>query len=122
MQQGKWVRRAKNGLNIVFIHGINSGEDCWRNRNGSYWPELLKDESELADTGIYIFSYRTGINTGYYSLSDIVDSLREYFIVDGLINSTEIIFVCHSMGGIVTRRYLVTQQSDLIERGLKLVD
>ncbi|WP_242044953.1 esterase/lipase family protein [Anabaena azotica] len=116
--QGQWTRKAKNGLNIIFIHGINSSKDCWRHENGSYWPNLLRDESELADIGIYVFSYRTGINTGFYSLSDIVDSLREYFLLDDLISSTGVIFVCHSMGGIVTRRFLVNQHSMLVERGL----
>lgn len=119
--KGQWIRTTKNGLNFVFIHGINSGEECWRHKDGSYWPDLLKDESELADTGIYLFSYRTGINTGSYSLSDIVDSLREYFKLDNLIGSSGIIFVCHSMGGIVTRRFIVNQQSLLIERDINKI-
>jgi pimeloyl-ACP methyl ester carboxylesterase len=121
MNQGQWIRTAKNGLNIIFIHGINSSEECWRHNNGSYWPNLLKDESELADLGIYVFSYRTGLNTGSYSLSDIVDSLREYFFLDDLISNSGIIFVCHSMGGIVTRRFLVKEQSVLIQRGLNKI-
>lgn len=121
MMQGQWTRKAKNGLNIIFIHGINSSKDCWKHENGAYWPNLLKDESELADIGIYVFSYRTGINTGFYSLSDIVDSLREYFLLDDLISSTGVIFVCHSMGGIVTRRFLVNQYSMLIEKGLNKI-
>ena len=119
--KGQWIRKTNNGLNVVFIHGINSSEECWRHKNGSYWPDLLKDESELAELGIYLFSYRTGINTGSYSLSDIVDSLREYFKLDNLIDSSGVIFVCHSMGGIVTRRFLVNQQSILIERGLNKI-
>ncbi len=121
MKQGQWIRTAKNGLNVIFIHGINSSEECWKHKNGSYWPNLLKDESELADIGIYVFSYRTGLNTGSYSLSDIVDSLKEYFFLDDLIRSSGIIFVCHSMGGIVTRRFLVKEQSILIQRGLKKI-
>ncbi len=121
MKQGQWIRKVKNGLNVIFIHGINSSEKCWRHENGSYWPDLLKDESDLDDIGIYVFSYRTGINTGLYSLSDIVDSLKEYFILDDLISSSGIIFVCHSMGGIVTRRFLVKEQSFLIQRGLNKI-
>lgn len=121
MKQGQWIRRSKNGFNVIFIHGINSSEECWRHKNASYWPDLLKDESELVDIGIYVFSYLTGINTGSYSLSDIVDSLREYFSVDDLISSSGIIFVCHSMGGIVTRRFLVKEQSDLIKKGLNKI-
>ena len=72
----------------------------------------------MPDIGIYVFSYLTGINTGSYSLSDIVDSLREYFTLDDLVRSSGIIFVCHSMGGIVARRFLVNQQSALSDAGL----
>jgi hypothetical protein len=121
MNQGHWIRQSEKRLNVIFIHGINSSEECWRHKNGSYWPNLLKDESELADVGIYVFSYRTDINTGSYSLSDIVDSLREYFLLDGLIDSLEIVFVCHSMGGIVARRFLVKEQSLLLSRGLNTI-
>jgi pimeloyl-ACP methyl ester carboxylesterase len=122
MSQNPWIRKAQKGLNVIFIHGINSSEECWRNKKTkSYWPDLLRNESELADIGIYIFSYRTGINTGSYSLSDIVESLREYFKLDQLIESSSVIFVCHSMGGIVARRFLVNQHSNLIEIGLNKI-
>lgn len=118
MNQGKWIRKSNNGFNIIFIHGINSSESCWKNENGAYWPDLLKNEVTLENIGIYTFSYRTGINTGYYSLSDIVDSLREYFSLDKLFKGKGVIFVCHSMGGIVARRFLVSQYSKLVEEGL----
>ncbi len=121
MNQCRWLRKPKNGTSVIFIHGINSSADCWRNKNKSYWPELLEEESELANIGIYIFSYRTGINTGFYSLSDIVDSLKEYFVLDDLISSERVIFVCHSMGGIVARRFLVSQYSTLVEKALNKI-
>jgi hypothetical protein len=118
MNQSQRLREAKNHINVIFIHGINSSEECWKNKNGSYWPDLLKADDKLADIGIYIFVYRTGLNTGSYSLSDVVDYLREYFSLNGLINSSGIIFVCHSMGGIIARQFLVNEQSDFIKRGL----
>lgn len=122
MNQGYWIRQSEKRLNVIFIHGINSSEECWRHKNGSYWPNLLKDERELANVGIYVFSYRTAINTGSYSLSDIVDSLREYFVLDGLIDSMGIVFVCHSMGGIVARRFLVKEQSLLLSQGINTIN
>ena len=121
-KQGQWLRESKNGLTIVFIHGINSDEECWRSKSKAYWPDLLKKEENLQAIGIYIFSYRTGINTGTYSLSDIVDSLREYlFTLDEVLRSSRVIFVCHSMGGIVARRFLVKEQIALIEQGIKTI-
>lgn len=42
--QGEWIRRPQGtAASAVFVHGIlSSGETCWLNVNGSYWPELLK--------------------------------------------------------------------------------
>lgn len=121
MTKGKWLRKSTNGLNVIFIHGINSSDECWRHENGTFWPNLLKNEDDLANVGIYLFSYRTGLNTGYYNLGDVVDSLKVYFKKDDLINSSGIIFVCHSMGGIVARRFLVNQQLELTKSGLKKI-
>jgi pimeloyl-ACP methyl ester carboxylesterase len=111
-----WIRKPeKNSLNVIFIHGFNSDKNCWRHENNSYWPELLKDTT--SDIGICVFTYRTNFNTGFYSQSDIVDSLKEYFNIEKLFGSEEVIFVCHSMGGIVARRFLVNQQGTLMKKG-----
>src|ERR1700730_14490786 len=76
---GRWIRepQPRTAASAVFVHGIlSSGETCWRNVNGSDWPGLLKDEPELGTLGIYVFTYETGIFSGSYRLSDIVDALK----------------------------------------------
>jgi hypothetical protein len=98
------------------VHGIlSSGETCWRHDNGSYWPELLKNEPELSSLGIYVFTYETGIFSGSYGLGDIVDALKVHLGLDDVLESKRLIFVCHSMGGIVVRRFIVEQAVGLIE-------
>jgi hypothetical protein len=124
--QGEWIRRPQGAASAAFVHGIlSSGETCWRNDNGSYWPELLKTEPELGSLGIYVFTYETGIFSGSYSLSDIVGALKERMQLDGVRKSGRLIFVCHSMGGIVVRKFIVQQAHALIrekkEIGLCLV-
>lgn len=120
MQSG-WIRRPKGGTPVVFVHGIlSSGEACWRHENGTYWPELLKNEAELEALGIYVFTYQTGIFSGSYRLGDVVDALKEHMRLDGLLDSQRIIFVCHSMGGIVVRKFLVERATDLIERKIEI--
>lgn len=119
--QGEWIKRPKGGAAVVFVHGIlSSGEACWRNENGAYWPELLNNEPELDRLGIYVFTYHTGIFSGNYRLGDAVDALKEHMRLDGLFESKRIIFVCHSMGGIVVRRFLVEQDADLIDRDIEI--
>jgi hypothetical protein len=118
---GKWIRRLQGAASAVFVHGIlSSGEKCWRHDNGIYWPELLKNEPKLGSLGIYAFTYETGIFSGSYRLGDIVDDLKENMRVDGVLESNQIIFVCHSMGGIVVRKYIVERQAELIGAGKEI--
>ena len=120
--QGEWIRRPQGAAALaVFVHGIlSSGEKCWRHDNGIYWPELLKDEPELGSLGIYVFTYQTGTFSGSYRLGDIVDALKEHMRLDGVLESNQIIFVCHSLGGIVVRKYIVERQAELIGAGKEI--
>lgn len=120
--RGEWSRKPKNGASVVFVHGIlSSGETCWRHENGAYWPELLKSEPALERLGIYVYSYETGIFSGTYSLNDVVDDLKErFFTLDKVADSRRIVFVCHSMGGIVVRKFLVERVSDLLDRKIEI--
>lgn len=113
--QGEWLRKPTSEITVVFVHGIiSSGEECWRNANGTYWPQLLSDDSMLEHVGVYIYTYETGVFSGSYSVGDVVDDLNERMELDGLFDSQVLIFVCHSMGGIVVRRLLVKHQMSIV--------
>ncbi|MGO8023916.1 esterase/lipase family protein [Rhizobium leguminosarum] len=110
---GQWHRESENGTVVVFIHGVlSSSETCWRNENGTYWPDLIVGEPNLSGTGVYLFSYETSIFSGSYNLGDVVDSLKEFMRLDGVFNCQTIVFVAHSMGGIVARKLLVERAID----------
>ncbi|XSG76810.1 alpha/beta fold hydrolase [Herpetosiphon llansteffanensis] len=113
---GTWIRHPNQDCTVIFIHGLNSSNDAWKNKNGTFWPDLIKNNSELASIGIYTFEYYTGINSGSYSVSDAVDALRECLVIDKVIeNQQHLIFVTHSMGGIIARRFIVSQM-DLLKK------
>ena len=119
--QGAWLRSPHGVTSVVFVHGIlSSGEACWRHGNGNYWPELLKGAADLEALGIYVFTYETAVFSGSYRISDVVDALKEHMRLDGLLQSERVIFVCHSMGGIVVRKFLVERTADLIERDTEI--
>jgi len=116
--KGDWIRKPTDRASVVFVHGIlSSGDACWRHSDGTYWPDLLADEPDLKSIGIYVFTYRTDVFSGSYSLSDTVDALKEQMRLDSVLDSDRIIFVCHSMGGIVVRKFLVERQADFVNSG-----
>jgi tetratricopeptide (TPR) repeat protein len=118
---GEWIRNARGDTSVVFVHGILAKENwSWRHVNRTYWPELLAQEQELEGLNVYVFSYRTGIFSGTYQLGDVVDALKERMRLDGLLDSKRLVFVCHSMGGIVVRRFIVVRQMDFKERQTQL--
>ena len=122
--KGRWIRElgeTESLTVVVFVHGVlSNGETCWRHENGTYWPELLSRHQAIGDVGIYEFTYHTDFFSGSYNLSDIVDALREHLRLDGVNRARKIVFVAHSMGGIVARRYVVQRLDELVERGAEV--
>jgi hypothetical protein len=103
---------------VVFVHGIlSSGDFAWGEPS---WPELLKQETEFSSIGIYIFTYRTSLGSRTYSIVDVANTLRERLRQEKLLDTRKIVFVCHSMGGIVVRRFLCANQTELLEKKLKI--
>lgn len=119
--ESKWIRRPYGNTSVVFVHGILSNSiKCWKNSNGTYWPKLLKDEPELNSIGIYVFNYKSGVDSGTFDLEDIVKSLKNRFDVDGINTNQNVIFVCHSMGGVVVRKLIIESEQELINRKIKI--
>jgi hypothetical protein len=107
--QGIWVNEPQDKeVAVVFVHGVLSSSDAgWRNEHGNTWPALLKEG--LGDTAIaiYTYTYNTSLGSGGYSIDNAADVLQTLFNLDGLARFRHVVFVCHSMGGIVARRFLV---------------
>jgi len=116
---GEWIEKPgpDNDTCVIFVHGVlSSGQSCWLSENGTYWPTLLRQDTEHQHLGIYVFTYRTDFFSGHYRLGDASSALKENLKLDGVLVSKKLVFVCHSMGGILVRYFLVTNQIELIEK------
>lgn len=109
----KYLKEGSGDCFVIFIHGVLSdGEKCWRHPNGTYWPDLLVQDKILGDLDILVYTYETNIFSAGYNLDDVVADLRERMRIAAIEAKPRIVFVCHSMGGAVARRYLVRRQLD----------
>jgi pimeloyl-ACP methyl ester carboxylesterase len=119
--ESKCIRRSNTDTCVIFVHGIlSSGKRAWVNSMGDSWPEMLAQDPSLPDCSIYVFSYRSDLFCQNYSLRDVVDSMREFFNLNNIWRNGEVILVCHSMGGIIARKFIVSSQTKLIQRGIKI--
>ena len=115
IMNAQWLRRPTSRTAVIFLHGFRSSTlGSWQNSSRISWPQLLENESQFKDLGIYTFDYYTDLQSGSYRLGDAVDALKENLRMDGAYKANRLIFVCHSMGGIVVRKFIVDRQLDIL--------
>lgn len=118
--KGHWLRQPTGDTAVIFVHGIfSSSKGCWSSES-AYWPDLLAAEPRFSQIGIYVFSYRTKWSSGSYSISDAAEMLNADLGFDKLLELRNLVFVCHSMGGIVVRKFLVERQLSLIDKSIRI--
>jgi len=119
-QNNCWYEDRCKDQVLVFVHGVLSdSRDCWyrapaENRPGVYWPDLLQNDNRFNGCSIYLGGYSTSVQSSRYEVSDCAEelysALRRRSEEDGsrsVLEHKTIVFVCHSMGGIVVR-YMLT--------------
>lgn len=120
--KGTWLKKpSEDGVVVIFLHGIlSSTSGCWTHSGGTHWPTQLANEHNFEKLGIYTFEYKTDFFSGHYSLNDVVDALKEQLALDSVSDCDTLIFVCHSMGGIVARKYIVQNAAQLERTNKKI--
>jgi pimeloyl-ACP methyl ester carboxylesterase len=93
---------------IIFVHGIfGDRTSTWTNtKTGAYFPGLVAKDPTFDHWNIYVAQYPTPrLNPGL-SIDQLADNLRSDLESVGIFPGQDLIFVSHSMGGIVTRAFL----------------
>jgi phosphoserine phosphatase len=108
---------------IVFVHGLGGdAQTTW----GAF-PKLIEDDSDLKNYDVHFFSYPTSLFS-WFGLKKLpgIQTLSEALraeIENRFQHRSDIILVCHSLGGLIGRKYLleeVKQKRTLRIQGLLL--
>jgi pimeloyl-ACP methyl ester carboxylesterase len=94
---------------IIFINGIfGDAVTTWQNENGSYWPNLLAADKDFADVDIYIHSFDSPKIVTAQNIDELAGRMNDVLLVDRVFKDhDQAVFICHSMGGLVTRAFLL---------------
>ncbi|MEO8383250.1 MAG: alpha/beta fold hydrolase [Acidobacteriota bacterium] len=95
---------------IVFIHGvIGDGTSTWTNTTtGAYFPALVSDDHTFDGVDIWAHEFDSPKLRRSYTIDELADHLRKYLNNDNVIaNHRQVVFVCHSLGGLIARAYLL---------------
>jgi pimeloyl-ACP methyl ester carboxylesterase len=106
---------AGKNIAIVFVHGVLGDESTWTNSAGVSWPSLLLRDNAFSAANIYVASYPTTLLSSLATESEAANLVAIQLKAAHIQRHSKIVFVAHSLGGLVVRRVLLRNR-DLADR------
>ena len=118
-----YIRQAPNADTvIIFVHGFGGdGVSTWtNNETNTYWPIMVTHDHTFDGVDIFVYSYSNGLVSSLsssLSIDELAANMRYVLVSQGITNYKKIIFLSHSLGGLITRAYLLDNR-DVAEHTL----
>jgi tetratricopeptide (TPR) repeat protein len=104
---------------IIFLHGVlGDSKSTWTNgESGAYWPNLLTQDDVFSGTSIFVHDYVTGMfERGSLNIDELAGQLKVRLDAAGVMERGPLIFVAHSMGGLVVRDFLLKYRDKIVDK------
>lgn len=104
-------------MNIIFVHGLLGNSDkTWSSQTSdpdSFWPKWL--DKDIPEVAIWLVDYPANVSNWRGFSSSIPQhskTLLELIATKFSINKGQIVFICHSLGGLVVKQILRTADGE----------
>ena len=108
---------------LIFVHGLGGGsQTTWaaEGKEENFWPTWLAED--FKNLGIWTLGYGTSPTEWKersMPLADLGNQILEELVVEG-VGDRPVLFITHSMGGLVVKQILSHAQSQGVERWEKI--
>jgi len=103
-----WVRHLpSNRAVIIFVHGVTGDERSTWSSGDQYWPTMLTHDPAFNGQNIYLYRYPSPMLRKAFTIDEVADNMRLVLADDGVLRHDELTIISHSMGGVVTRGFLL---------------
>ncbi len=106
------LAQAPKARVIVFVHGLHGDRESWRAANGAYWPDLVRTDPRFAFSDVEVVDYPSPASNGKMSSIQLADMLYARLQKDHVWDHREVVFLAHSLGGILVEEMLLRHPKD----------
>jgi pimeloyl-ACP methyl ester carboxylesterase len=107
-----WIRHLPTNRGvIIFVHGVTGNERTTWTSGNEFWPSMLTRDSTFDGQNIYVYGYPSPRFNKALSIDELAENMRLVLETEDVLHHDEITFVSHSMGGLITRAFILKNEA-----------